>query len=76
MCTRWWRGREVIAAFAAEPVHRHLPARGNGQPANAAYRWGPETGRFVAEALEVLALDGAAVKEMIAFSVGVDTRLV
>jgi RNA polymerase sigma-70 factor, ECF subfamily len=64
---RWWRGREVIAAFAAEPVHRYLPARANGQPANAAYRWDPETGRYVAEALEVLTLDGATVKEMIAF---------
>jgi hypothetical protein len=29
--------------------------------------WDPETGRYVAEALEVLTLDGATVKEMIAF---------
>jgi RNA polymerase sigma-70 factor (ECF subfamily) len=64
---RWWRGREVIAAFAAEPVHRYLPAWANGQPANAAYRWDPDTGRYVAEALEVLTLEGTAVKEMIAF---------
>jgi RNA polymerase sigma-70 factor, ECF subfamily len=40
----WWRGREVIAALAAEPVHRYLPARANGQLANAAYRWDPEKG--------------------------------
>ncbi len=64
---RWWRGRDVIAAFAAEPVHRYLPAQANGQPANASYRWDPESGAYVAEALEVLTLDGALVKEMTAF---------
>ena len=63
----WWRGREVIAAFAAEPVHRYIPTRANGQPANAAYRWNPEKGGYIAEALEVLTLDGAHVKAMTAF---------
>jgi RNA polymerase sigma-70 factor, ECF subfamily len=63
----WWRGREVIAAFAAEPVHRYLPARANGQLANAAYRWDPEKGRYIAKALEVLTLEGTHVKEMTAF---------
>jgi RNA polymerase sigma-70 factor, ECF subfamily len=63
----WWRGRDVIAAFAAESVHRYLPTRANGQPANAAYRWNPETGRYSAEALEVLTLEGTRVREMIAF---------
>jgi RNA polymerase sigma-70 factor (ECF subfamily) len=63
----WWRGRDVIAAFAAEPVHRYLPARANGQPANAAYRWDPTKGRYVAEALEVLTLEGTQVKGMTAF---------
>jgi RNA polymerase sigma-70 factor (ECF subfamily) len=64
---RWWRGRDVIARFAAKPVHRYLPARANAQAANATYRWDPEHGRYVAEALEVLTLEGARVKEMIAF---------
>jgi RNA polymerase sigma-70 factor, ECF subfamily len=64
---RWWRGRHVIAAFAAEPKHRYLPARANGQPANAAYRWDPEKGIYAAEALEVLTLDGNLIKEMTAF---------
>jgi RNA polymerase sigma-70 factor, ECF subfamily len=64
---RWWRGREVIAAFAAEPVHRYLPAWANGQLANAAYRWDPQHGGYIAEALEVLTLEGALVKEMTAF---------
>jgi len=63
----WWRGREVIAAFAAGPVHRYVPTRANGQAANAAYRWDPDKGIYAAEALEVLTLDGAQVKEMIAF---------
>jgi RNA polymerase sigma-70 factor (ECF subfamily) len=63
----WWRGRDVIAAFAAEPVHRYLPTHANGQLANAAYRWNPETRRYAAEALEVLTLVGGRVKEMTAF---------
>ncbi len=65
----WWRGRETIAAFAAEPVHRYLPTRANGQPANAAYRWDSDKSRYVAEALEVLTLEGAQVKEMTAFMI-------
>jgi RNA polymerase sigma-70 factor, ECF subfamily len=63
----WWRGRDVIATFAAEPVHRYLPTQANGQAANAAYRWDPEKGRYVAEALEVLTLDGTHVRAMTAF---------
>src|SRR5215510_9038955 len=63
----WWRGREIIAAFAAEPVHRYLPTRANGQAANAAYRWDAQKGSYVAEALEVLTLEGARVKAMTAF---------
>ncbi len=63
----WWRGREVIAAFAVAPFHRYLPTQANGQPANAAYRWDAEKGSYVAEALEVLTLEGAQVKEMTAF---------
>jgi RNA polymerase sigma-70 factor, ECF subfamily len=63
----WWRGSDVIAAFAAEPVHRYLPTHANGQPANAAYRWNPDLRCYVAEALEVLTLDGVHVKGMTAF---------
>jgi RNA polymerase sigma-70 factor (ECF subfamily) len=63
----WWRGREVIAAFAAKPVHQYLTTRANGQPANAAYRWDPHRSKYVAEALEVLTLEGSLVKEMTAF---------
>ena len=63
----WWRGREVIAAFAVEPVHRYLPTRANGQAASAAYRWDPRKGSYVAEALEVLGLEGTQIREMTAF---------
>jgi RNA polymerase sigma-70 factor, ECF subfamily len=63
----WWRGREVIAAFAAEPRHRYLPTQANGQAANAAYRWNAQRGSYVAEALEVLTLEGTQVKQMTAF---------
>jgi len=63
----WWRGREVIAAFAAEAVHRYVLTRANGQEANAAYRWDPQTGSYVAEALALLTVEGAQVKEMTAF---------
>ena len=63
----WWRGRDVIAAFASEPIHRYLPARANGQMANAAYRWNPDRGVYAADALEVLTLEGQLVKEMTAF---------
>lgn len=63
----WWRGRDVIASFASEPVHRYLPARANGQLANASYRWDHDRGMYVAEALEVLTLQGPLVREMTAF---------
>jgi RNA polymerase sigma-70 factor (ECF subfamily) len=63
----WWRGRDVIAAFGAEPVHRYLPTHANGQAANAAYRWDPNKAGYVAEALEVLTLEGTRVKQMTAF---------
>ena len=57
----------MIAAFAAEPVHRYLPTRANGQAANAAYRWNEQRGCYVAEALEVLTLESERVKAMTAF---------
>jgi Sigma-70, region 4/SnoaL-like domain len=48
----WWRGREVIAAFAVVPLHRYLRTQANGQAANAAYRWDAQRGSYMAEALE------------------------
>jgi RNA polymerase sigma-70 factor (ECF subfamily) len=61
---RWWRGRDVIAAFAAEPVHRYVVTRANGQAANATYRWSPDKRSYVAEALEVLTLEGGQAPEI------------
>ena len=63
----WWRGRDVIATFAVEPIHRYLPTRANGQAADAAYRWDAQKGSYVAEAIEVLTLEGTRVREMTAF---------
>ena len=63
----WWRGRDVIAAFAAESVHRYISLRANGQAANAAYRLDERRDAYVAEALEVLSLEGTSVREMTAF---------
>jgi RNA polymerase sigma-70 factor (ECF subfamily) len=64
----WWCGRDVIAAFAAAPLHRYLRTQANGQAANAAYRWDAQRGSYRAEALEVLSLDGGGrVKQMTAF---------
>ena len=65
--TVWWRGREAIAAFAADPQHRFVPTRANGQLAIGCYRRNAETGGYHAEALEVLTLDGDQVKTMTAF---------
>jgi RNA polymerase sigma-70 factor (ECF subfamily) len=62
----WWRGRETIAGFAAEPVHRYLRTSANGQPANATYRLDPDGG-YRAEALEVLTIEDGLVKHMTAF---------
>ena len=63
----WWRGRDVIAAFAAESVHRYISLRANGQAANAAYRLDERRDAYVAGALEVLSLEGTSVREMTAF---------
>jgi hypothetical protein len=56
-----------LAFIAAEPVHRYLPTRANAQLANGAYRWHPEADCYVAEALEILTLEGGRVTRMTAF---------
>jgi len=63
----WWRGGDVIAAFASKPVHRYIPLRANGQAANAAYRWNVRSDSYEAEALEVLTMEDTRVKAMTAF---------
>jgi RNA polymerase sigma-70 factor, ECF subfamily len=68
----WWRGRETIARFAEAAVEvcgeaRTVPTSANGQPAIAYYKLDPETGRWVATAIDVLTLEGGLVKEIVGF---------
>jgi RNA polymerase sigma-70 factor, ECF subfamily len=68
----WWRGRETIAGFATSaqeacPETRAVPTRANGQPAVAYYSRDAETGRYMPSAIDVLALEGALIKDITAF---------
>ena len=68
----WWQGAGTVAGFAMAsvdvcPPSRSIPARGNGQPAVAAYSLDPATGRWTAAALEILTLEGTVIKQITAF---------
>jgi RNA polymerase sigma-70 factor (ECF subfamily) len=67
----WWRGREEVVAFtvaaAPRPDVRHVPAQANGQPAIGWYIWNPRQDAYTPASLEVLAIEGARVKEITAF---------
>jgi RNA polymerase sigma-70 factor, ECF subfamily len=66
----WFRGRDAVIAFitgTGTPALRHLITRANGQPAIAWYLWDAQQERHVAVSLEVLALEGARVREITAF---------
>ena len=66
----WWRGREMIASFAADEScseARMVATRANGQPAVASYAFDAKTRRFVAAAIDVLTFEGALIREMTAF---------
>ena len=66
----WFRGRDAVVAFitgTGTPVLRHLVTRANGQPAIAWYLWDAQRERHLAVSLEVLALEGARVREITAF---------
>jgi len=68
----WWRGRETIAGFAPTAAEfcaesRTVPARANGQPAVAYYHLDAETGRWKPAAIDVITLEGPAIKEITAF---------
>jgi RNA polymerase sigma-70 factor (ECF subfamily) len=67
-----YRGREAIGDSWLMPGGppgelRYVPTRANGQLALGAYAFDPERNRFVPIALDVLALRGSAVAEVIAF---------
>jgi RNA polymerase sigma-70 factor (ECF subfamily) len=68
--SRWWRGREMIAGFAADEScaeARMVATRANGQPAVASYALDAKTGRFLPAAIGVLTLEGALIREVTAF---------
>jgi RNA polymerase sigma-70 factor, ECF subfamily len=67
----WWRGRDAVMAFIRStgvPPLRNIPTRANGQPAVGWYLRDAGKRSYVATALEVLTLEGARVKEIIAFA--------
>jgi RNA polymerase sigma-70 factor, ECF subfamily len=68
----WWRGRETIVGFSEHAKGvcsetRSLPLRASGQAAVASYSLDPETGRYVALAIDVYTFEGATIKAITAF---------
>jgi RNA polymerase sigma-70 factor (ECF subfamily) len=69
----WFRGRESVAEFLrAVPMGmgerwRLVPTRANGQLAFAHYVWREEEEAFAPHAIDVLALDGERIAEIIVF---------
>ena len=67
----WFQGRDAVIAFIAStgrPRLRHVLTRANGQPAVAWYVWNRARQTYLPSSLEVLTLDGAHVKEIVAFA--------
>ena len=68
---RWYEGREGIREFlVAGPLSlrwRFVPAYANGQLAFGTYRWDPRTSVFTAAALDLIAIRGTAVAEVVSF---------
>jgi RNA polymerase sigma-70 factor (ECF subfamily) len=68
----WWRGRDTIAGFAKAAAEfcagsRAVPTHANGQVAIAYYHLDADTGRCLPAAIDVLAFEGALIKEITAF---------
>jgi RNA polymerase sigma-70 factor (ECF subfamily) len=68
---QWYEGREGIRGFLLDgPLAlrwRFVPARANGQLAFGTYEWDPETSAYEAAALDVVALRGARIAEVVSF---------
>jgi RNA polymerase sigma-70 factor, ECF subfamily len=66
----WFSGREDVVAFTSRfaPALRHVVTRAGGQPAIAWYVLDPERGAYVPAAIEVLAVEGDRVREIVAFA--------
>ncbi len=67
----WYAGRDGIRAFLVEgPLRyrwRFLPAYANGQLAFGTYLWDNDRGAFVACALDLVALRGPMIAEVVSF---------
>ncbi len=66
----WWSGRDTVVAFISQfrPELRHVVTRAGGQPAIAWYVLDEGRGAYLPAAIEVLALEGDRVKEIVAFA--------
>ncbi|GAA3471995.1 sigma-70 family RNA polymerase sigma factor [Nonomuraea roseola] len=69
--TAWYEGHDGIRGFLVEaPLKRRwrfLPTRANGQLAFATYMWDEDRARYVAAGLDLLALRGTRVAEVVSF---------
>jgi RNA polymerase sigma-70 factor (ECF subfamily) len=68
----WYEGREAIADSwlmpgGPPPRLRYVSTSANGQPALATYRFNRDAGRYLPIALDVLALRGSSIAEVVAF---------
>ncbi len=67
----WFDGRDAVLAFISStgrPRLRHVLTRANGQPAVAWYVWNERGASYLPASLEVITLEGARVKEIVAFA--------
>ena len=66
----WFSGRDDVVAFMSRwtPTLRHVATSAGGQPAIAWYILDEERGAYLPAAIEVLALEGDRVKEIVAFA--------
>jgi RNA polymerase sigma-70 factor (ECF subfamily) len=69
--TQWYEGRDGIRQFLVDgPLSlrwRFVPTRANGQLAFGTYRWNPETSLFTAAALDLIAVRGTGIDEVVSF---------
>lgn len=69
--TTWYEGHDGIRGFLVDAVRRHrwrfLPAQANGQLAFGTYLWNDERHAYVPAGLDLLALRGRRVAEVVSF---------